>query len=164
MSSSDGPSLTSSHSQVLREFDPLAQEPLDTSVQTDSPTTPPRRATHVRTSSLPAPSAQTLSQRRASSHSRTASITSTRPDPPHEPPPRPEAFDFNLFLEQMRHKSASSIARYVKSFLREFEKKKWTSNEQVKIIHDFLEVKSRMVYNERSLSQPRCATATCGRM
>lgn len=69
---------------------------------------------------------------------------------------RPEPFDFNLFLEQMRSKSASSIAKYVKrcfnslllllltskgsSFLREFDKRSWTVTEQIKIIHDFLEV------------------------
>ncbi|CAG8643912.1 10066_t:CDS:10, partial [Paraglomus occultum] len=49
------------------------------------------------------------------------------------------SFDFNRFLEQMKHKSTQSIAKYVKSFEKEFARKPWTVNEQIKIIHDFLE-------------------------
>ncbi|KAI9595403.1 hypothetical protein BDF19DRAFT_441790 [Syncephalis fuscata] len=48
-------------------------------------------------------------------------------------------FDYRKFLEQMRHRSSAPITRYLKSFLREFHKKAWTVNEQVRIIHDFLE-------------------------
>ncbi|KAG0341936.1 hypothetical protein BG004_005844 [Podila humilis] len=42
-------------------------------------------------------------------------------------PPKPKEipFDFHKFLEQMRH--------------RKFDKKPWTVNEQIKIIHDFLD-------------------------
>lgn len=46
-------------------------------------------------------------------------------------------FDFQWFLSQLRHKSADPIARYLKSFLNEFNKKSWTTAEQVKIIIDF---------------------------
>lgn len=46
-------------------------------------------------------------------------------------------FDFQRFLELLRHKNADPIARYMKSFLNEFNKKRWTVNEQVKIIGDF---------------------------
>lgn len=46
-------------------------------------------------------------------------------------------FDFQKFLEQLRHKSADPIARYLKSFLTEFNKRHWTTDEQVKIIGDF---------------------------
>ncbi|CAN6669666.1 vacuolar protein sorting-associated protein 9 [Trichomonascus vanleenenianus] len=46
-------------------------------------------------------------------------------------------FDFQRFLGQLKHKSADPIARYLKSFLTEFTKKTWTTNEQVKIIGDF---------------------------
>ncbi|RKP09183.1 hypothetical protein THASP1DRAFT_7808, partial [Thamnocephalis sphaerospora] len=48
-------------------------------------------------------------------------------------------FDYRRFLEQMRHRSSAPIARYLKSFLREFSKKAWAVNEQIRIIHDFLE-------------------------
>uniref|UniRef100_A0A060T504 ARAD1C07546p n=1 Tax=Blastobotrys adeninivorans TaxID=409370 RepID=A0A060T504_BLAAD len=46
-------------------------------------------------------------------------------------------FDFQRFLGQLRHRSADPIARYLKSFLMEFNKRYWTTNEQVKIISDF---------------------------
>lgn len=46
-------------------------------------------------------------------------------------------FDFQRFLEQLRHKSADPIARYLKSFLAEFNRRNWTTDEQVKIIGDF---------------------------
>lgn len=46
-------------------------------------------------------------------------------------------FDFQRFLSQLRHKRADPIARYLKSFLSEFNKKTWTTAEQVKIIGDF---------------------------
>ncbi|CAG8756409.1 23846_t:CDS:2, partial [Cetraspora pellucida] len=48
-------------------------------------------------------------------------------------------FDFNRFLQQMANPSATNIARYVKNFEREFEKKPWPANDQIRIIHDFLE-------------------------
>ncbi|PHH51094.1 Vacuolar protein sorting-associated protein 9a, partial [Ceratocystis fimbriata CBS 114723] len=82
----------------------------------------------------------------------TASSSSTAPGPlsagitpTHHRPPPPEAdpepalpFDFQRFLEQLRHRKADPIARYLKSFLNEFSKKQWMVHEQVKIISDFL--------------------------
>jgi len=60
----------------------------------------------------------------------------------HKPPP-PELdpnlpFDFHRFLEQLRHRTADPVAKYLRSFLSEFSKKQWMVHEQVKIIHDFL--------------------------
>ncbi|KAK1755859.1 hypothetical protein QBC47DRAFT_381507 [Echria macrotheca] len=61
-----------------------------------------------------------------------------RPPPP-EPEPEPSLpFDFHRFLEQLRHKKADPVARYLKSFLSEFGKRQWMVHEQVKIIGDFL--------------------------
>ena len=57
------------------------------------------------------------------------------------PPPEPEPelpFDFHRFLEQLRHKSADPVAKFLRSFLTEFAKKQWMVHEQVKIISDFL--------------------------
>ena len=57
------------------------------------------------------------------------------------PPPEPEPelpFDFHRFLEQLRHKSADPVAKFLRSFLTEFGKKQWMAHEQVKIIGDFL--------------------------
>ncbi|KAF8947577.1 hypothetical protein BGZ47_008595 [Haplosporangium gracile] len=53
--------------------------------------------------------------------------------------PKDIPFDFHKFLEQMRHRNATPITRYFQSFLKEFDKKPWTVNEQIKIIHDFLD-------------------------
>ncbi|KAL1586882.1 hypothetical protein WHR41_04112 [Cladosporium halotolerans] len=73
-----------------------------------------------------------------------ASVTSHRtslfqPPPPSPDPEPPAAFDFHRFLEQLRHRTADPVARYLRSFLQEFVKKQWAVHEQVKIIGDFLE-------------------------
>ncbi len=58
---------------------------------------------------------------------------------PPEPDPEPDLpFDFHRFLEQLRHRSADPVARFLRSFLIEFGKKQWMVHEQVKIISDFL--------------------------
>lgn len=55
------------------------------------------------------------------------------------PEPEPELpFDFHRFLDQLRHKSADPVAKFLRSFLTEFSKKQWMVHEQVKIIGDFL--------------------------
>lgn len=59
--------------------------------------------------------------------------------PPPEPDPEPELpFDFHRFLEQLRHRTADPVAKFLRSFLLEFGKKQWMVHEQVKIISDFL--------------------------
>ncbi|KAG0375529.1 hypothetical protein BGX24_008970 [Mortierella sp. AD032] len=66
----------------------------------------------------------------------TVGSSNSRSEPPK---PKDIPFDFHKFLEQMRHRSAIPITRYFQSFLKEFDKKPWTVNEQIKIIHDFLD-------------------------
>ncbi|KAF9543655.1 hypothetical protein EC957_000587 [Mortierella hygrophila] len=81
----------------------------------------------------------TLSSETATSNNNdrgTVGSNSSRSEPPK---PKDIPFDFHKFLEQMRHRSATPITRYFQSFLKEFDKKPWTVNEQIKIIHDFLE-------------------------
>ncbi|KAI0485128.1 hypothetical protein GGR56DRAFT_616953 [Xylariaceae sp. FL0804] len=74
----------------------------------------------------------------------TAEASSSTAAPVHRPPPpepEPEPalpFDFHRFLEQLKHKKADPVARYLKSFLAEFAKRQWMVHEQVKIISDFL--------------------------
>ena len=61
-----------------------------------------------------------------------------------EPEPEPELpFDFHRFLEQLRHRTADPVAKFLRSFLNEFGKKQWMVHEQVKIISDFLEFISK---------------------
>lgn len=62
---------------------------------------------------------------------------------PREPPPAPDPepdlpFDFHRFLEQLRHRTADPVAKFLRSFLIEFGKKQWMAHEQVKIISDSL--------------------------
>lgn len=62
---------------------------------------------------------------------------------PKSMPPEPDAepdlpFDFHRFLEQLRHRTADPVAKFLRSFLVEFGKKQWMVHEQVKIISDFL--------------------------
>lgn len=58
---------------------------------------------------------------------------------PPDPDPEPDLpFDFHRFLEQLRHRTADPVAKFLRSFLIEFGKKQWMVHEQVKIINDFL--------------------------
>lgn len=55
------------------------------------------------------------------------------------PEPEPDQpFDFHRFLEQLRHRTADPVAKFLRSFLMEFGKRQWMVHEQVKIISDFL--------------------------
>ncbi|CAO2655055.1 Nn.00g117880.m01.CDS01 [Neocucurbitaria sp. VM-36] len=65
---------------------------------------------------------------------------------PAQPAPEPEPdlpFDFHRFLEQLRHRTADPVAKFLRSFLLEFGKKQWMVHEQVKIVGDFLEFISK---------------------
>ncbi|KAI1825510.1 hypothetical protein F4861DRAFT_501471 [Xylaria intraflava] len=75
----------------------------------------------------------------ANTDSAISSTTTLHRPPPPEPEPEPALpFDFHRFLEQLKHKKADPVARYLKSFLNEFGKRQWMVHEQVKIIGDFL--------------------------
>ena len=91
-------------------------------------------ATPRRTSSLP------VSARLQNSDSMTpSSPNSLSKLPPPEPDPESDLpFDFHRFLEQLRHRTADPVAKFLRSFLIEFGKKQWMVHEQVKIINDFL--------------------------
>ncbi|KAJ5779428.1 hypothetical protein N7457_007148 [Penicillium paradoxum] len=63
---------------------------------------------------------------------------STSTIPPLPEPESDQPFDFHRFLEQLRHRTADPVAKFLRSFLMEFGKKQWMVHEQVKIISDFL--------------------------
>lgn len=65
-------------------------------------------------------------------------------------------FDFNLFLEQMRNRSAEPIAKYLRSFLKEFNKRQWSVNDQIRVINDFLDVS-----RSRSRGEPPRVPSVC---
>lgn len=110
-----------------RDMDSLATSPVASHSEKPLPS-PPSGASKVDTGLLRSPPTK-------GTPSSSASLP-TRPPPPE---PEPElAFDFHRFLEQLRHKSADPVAKFLRSFLTEFGKKQWMVHEQVKIIGDFL--------------------------
>ena len=89
----------------------------------------------MRTSSLPKPA---WLQDTSTPSSPNSSMSLPKVPPP-EPDPEPSLpFDFHRFLEQLRHRTADPVAKFLRSFLIEFGKKQWMVHEQVKIINDFL--------------------------
>ena len=91
----------------------------------------------VRKSSLP--QRTDLDQPNSNTISTQSSMLSLPKELPPTPDPEPDLpFDFHRFLEQLRHRTADPVAKYLRSFLTEFGKKQWTAPEQVKFIHDFL--------------------------
>ncbi|SPO29856.1 related to VPS9 (involved in vacuole trafficking) [Ustilago trichophora] len=50
-----------------------------------------------------------------------------------------QPFDFNRFLEQMKHRSAQPVGEYVRSFIKGFAKKPYRTQDQIKLIFDFLD-------------------------
>ncbi|KAI4214469.1 MAG: hypothetical protein LQ351_002886 [Letrouitia transgressa] len=67
-----------------------------------------------------------------------SSMSSVKPQLPTPDPELDLPFDFHRFLEQLRHRTADPVAKFLRSFLIEFGKKQWMVHEQVKIISDFL--------------------------
>ena len=98
----------------------------------------------MRTSSLVSvTSAASLRSQAVASNPPESPVLAQTPRPlPQPPQPDPESdlpFDFHRFLEQLRHRTADPVAKFLRSFLLEFGKKQWMVHEQVKIISDFLE-------------------------
>ena len=80
-----------------------------------------------------------LSSNGASSPKSPLSPASLHKALPPVPEPEPDLpFDFHRFLDQLRHRTADPVAKFLRSFLLEFGKKQWMVHEQVKIISDFL--------------------------
>ncbi|KAL8293365.1 hypothetical protein RQP46_000066 [Phenoliferia psychrophenolica] len=150
---------SSSTTEKEKEYNEKAAPP-----STPAPVAAPRASTstHSRSSSLTKPitslanvfrSATTPSTSNPSSRAGTpvqsgGGGTSTPPprtakgkDVDPTPPPPPEVvFDFNRFLEQMRLRSADPIAKYLRSFLKEFSRRPPVStSDQIKVINDFLD-------------------------
>ena len=111
-----------------RDMDIIASSPVLSNSEKPLPS-PPSHSAKDETGALRSPPLYTAAS--TSSHSLSAQL----------PPPEPEPelpFDFHRFLEQLRHKSADPVAKFLRSFLTEFGKKQWMVHEQVKIIGDFL--------------------------
>ncbi|EEH46674.2 guanine nucleotide exchange factor VPS9 [Paracoccidioides brasiliensis Pb18] len=85
---------------------------------------------------VPSKSLPNKSQKAVGTELASSSNSSSRLPPPEPEPDQP--FDFHRFLEQLRHRTADPVAKFLRSFLTEFGKKQWMVHEQVKIISDFL--------------------------
>ncbi|KAF1990747.1 hypothetical protein K402DRAFT_324430 [Aulographum hederae CBS 113979] len=102
---------------------------------------PPPRTSSLYSSGSPNHSRNDLPDPSPSSSRQPPSIQKA---PPPAPDPEPDLpFDFHRFLEQLRHRTADPVAKFLRSFLVEFGKKQWAVHEQVKIISDFLEFISK---------------------
>lgn len=118
---------------ILDQFDPLASKSHpDSRTDSPSPERLSREATKGEGQSAPSSPKKGSVNAKSSSPSEKVMPGASNDDDDEEVP-----FDFQKFLEQLRHKSADPIARYLKSFLNEFNKRNWTTDEQVKIIGDF---------------------------
>ena len=99
-----------------------------------------RRRSGFSTTSQPSPGPglenMTSGRQDSSGSAKAASIF--QPPPPSPDPEPALPFDFHRFLEQLRHRSADPVAKFLRSFLNEFGKKQWMVHEQVKITTDFL--------------------------
>ena len=97
--------------QILRQFDPLSPE----RITTEKPPAPPPKDDSPAIPSkpeVPEKDVGSSSEARPSfTLTRTQSILSIDKPPPAEPD---QPFEFHRFLEQMRHKSADGVARYMK--------------------------------------------------
>ena len=107
------------------------------SLQTDSTSPIQSKTPSIRSFSSPQSNRFAVDQTN-DARSPHGSMSEPRPQPP-QPEPEPEVpFDFYRFLEQLRHRTADPVAKFLRSFLLEFGKKQWMVHEQVKIISDFL--------------------------
>ncbi|EJU03773.1 hypothetical protein DACRYDRAFT_21223 [Dacryopinax primogenitus] len=116
-----------------------AQTPLS-GVSTDfphSPSSPPGVPSPTTLASLAQPlrraSQHELGETEASSSQQTNGNAMDTSGPKVTPP-----FDFQKFLDQMKSKSAEPVAKYLRSFLHNFQKRTFPVTDQVKLIHDFL--------------------------
>ncbi|KAI4164634.1 MAG: hypothetical protein LQ342_001608 [Letrouitia transgressa] len=104
--------------------------------ETSTPQSPVQKPP-LRSFSIPQSTRLSMAENAAASSPR-SSMSSVKPQPPM-PDPEPDLpFDFHRFLEQLRHRTADPVAKFLRSFLIEFGKKQWMVHEQVKIISDFL--------------------------
>lgn len=125
---------------ILDQFDPLSiSKPAPKKDQTQKPAS---EATEPIATAKQSATSQSSNSGQSGSPEDTTSSAPLDEKKPLEPAERgntdsPPPFDFQWFLGLLRHKSADPIARYLKSFLTEFNKRNWTADEQIKIILDF---------------------------
>lgn len=83
------------------------------------------------------PQSSTSSQK--TPEKKTTGIRIGKGPPPTTPASEEKPFDFNRFLDQMRHRSAGPVGEYVRSFIKGFTKKPYRVADQTKLILDFLD-------------------------
>jgi hypothetical protein len=150
-----GPNAEEIMSPRLERANPMLESPAfpprqSSLVPVDKPLPTPTADDAASVHSLHSPPPRTSSLYRAGTN--TSFVEPSSPSAhapqykPAQPVPEPEQdlpFDFHRFLEQLRHRTADPVAKFLRSFLLEFGKKQWMVHEQVKIIGDFLEFISK---------------------
>ncbi|KAF1928090.1 uncharacterized protein M421DRAFT_167432 [Didymella exigua CBS 183.55] len=150
-----GPNAEEIMSPRMERANPLLESPAfpprhSSLVPVDKPLPTPTADDAASIHSLQSPPPRTSSLYRVGTN--TSFVEPTSPSAhapqykPAQPLPEPEQdlpFDFHRFLEQLRHRTADPVAKFLRSFLLEFGKKQWMVHEQVKIIGDFLEFISK---------------------
>jgi len=130
--------LNSSTASALQSLQDLRLTPSISSssqsrIQTETGPPVPPKSGSIRSFSISTP------QKRDDQTSENPMSPPLHRPPPPQPEPEPDLpFDFHRFLEQLRHRTADPVAKFLRSFLQEFGKKQWMVHEQVKIISDFL--------------------------
>jgi len=99
--------------QILRQFDPLSPE---RQAKKEPPLPPPKDVSAPSSPdvTLPPPAVPEKENRNSFNMTRRSSILSVERPPPAEPD---QPFEFQRFLDQMRHKSADAVARYMKRYI-----------------------------------------------
>ncbi|KAL9613406.1 MAG: hypothetical protein Q9167_002054 [Letrouitia subvulpina] len=126
--------------EPLRSSSPISttvnyRDPLQ--LQENSISQSPVQKPPLRSFSIPQSTMLSMAENATTSSPR-SSMSSVKPQL-LMPDPEPDLpFDFHRFLEQLRHRTADPVAKFLRSFLSEFGKKQWMVHEQVKIISDFL--------------------------
>ncbi|CAD6884165.1 unnamed protein product [Tilletia controversa] len=136
------PARTPSPRSVDKALPPMIDEPSSsTAAGTLSAVAPVTPAPASVSASAPTELSRTsgLASPRLTSPSGVGIRVENSPPSAAQPPAAEEpVFDFNRFLEQMRHRSATPVGEYVRSFIRGFSKKPYRPADQIRLIFDFL--------------------------
>jgi Rab5 GDP/GTP exchange factor len=108
----DSPNHTrdTSLQEILRQFDPLSS---DRDTDEKAPVPPPKDLSPSASPSSSKPALPEKDVGEGKQRARRHSTLSVEKPPPAEPD---QPFEFHRFLEQMRHKSADGVARYMKRY------------------------------------------------
>ncbi|KDQ06115.1 hypothetical protein BOTBODRAFT_39806 [Botryobasidium botryosum FD-172 SS1] len=107
-----------------------------TFTRSNAPTPAPAITT---TELIGSPSSQTITMEKEEVEAEDPPPATPSESEPGDKEKAEQAFDFQKFLDQLKTKSAEPVAKYLRSFLTNFAKKTFTVNDQIKVIHNFMD-------------------------